>query len=260
MEYWTCDRVSGSSNVTVELFWENHIRSAITKTDADLVVARWNGSAWENAGQSAISGLTSGSVTSNTVSSFSPFTFGSLSNSQNPLPVELIEFTASLNDADQVDLNWTTASEVNNAYFSIERSRDGKNFEEIGQVTGAGTTADMQHYHHLDPMPYSGYNYYRLRQVDLDGSFAYSGIQWVQLNAATSYHLYPNPTNGILHVQASEDKQVQLALISSEGVQLLQKELLGSETMIDMSEMNSGVYYLKITEGRSSTYHKVVKR
>ena len=78
LEYWTCDRVAGSSKVLVSLYWEDRYKSGIDSVTSDLVVARWNGSAWENAGHTAITGDFSGNVTSDSVANFSPFTFGSL--------------------------------------------------------------------------------------------------------------------------------------------------------------------------------------
>lgn len=93
----------------------------------------------------------------------------------NSLPVELIAFTAEKNDQ-HVDLHWTTASEIQNQYFSIERSIDGTSFEAIGRMNGAGNSTTLNEYSFSDEQPWKGINYYRLAQTDIDGTVNYSRI------------------------------------------------------------------------------------
>lgn len=92
-----------------------------------------------------------------------------------PLPIELLSFGAKAMDQ-QVLLSWQTLTEINNDYMAIERSVDGKDFEEVGLVKGAGTTFIPQSYELWDQQPYQGLNYYRLRQVDFDGTTTFSDI------------------------------------------------------------------------------------
>jgi len=89
--------------------------------------------------------------------------------------VELISFTAN-SSSNHIDLNWITASEANNNYFSVERSSDGKNFTSIGIKKSAGNSESIIDYKFPDTEPYSGINYYRLKQVYIDDTYAYSGI------------------------------------------------------------------------------------
>ena len=139
MEYWDCARSVGSSAVTVTLFWENTL-SGINNYSSDLVVAHWNGSAWENKGQTSISGGITGNVTSTSNTSFSPFTFGSLSPSFNPLPITLLNFDGKMNANNDVELNWRTVSETNNKFFTVERSSDGVYFTPLVNVEAAGNS------------------------------------------------------------------------------------------------------------------------
>lgn len=113
-----------------------------------------------------------------------------------PLPVTLTDFVARAAGAD-VQLRWRTAQEVNSAYFALERSADGRSFAEIGRVAGAGTTTQPQSYNWLDVAAAAhapaGQLYYRLRQVDLDGTAAYSPVQAVTFAGTTDVTLYPVP-------------------------------------------------------------------
>jgi hypothetical protein len=94
----------------------------------------------------------------------------------NPLPIDLLSFTAKYQDG-KVLLNWATGSEINNDYFTLERSRDAVSAEIIGFVDGAGNSSQTLHYEFIDHDPLPGISYYRLKQTDYDGSFEYS--QWV---------------------------------------------------------------------------------
>jgi hypothetical protein len=102
-----------------------------------------------------------------------------------PLPVELISFSARLEQA-QVNLQWATASEMNAASFVVERSSDGKNFSTVATVAAAGTSAVRHDYPATDYGMRNGLNYYRLKQVDLDGTFSYTQVVPVQVGSATS--------------------------------------------------------------------------
>ena len=122
-----------------------------------------------------------------------------------PLPVTWLDFQAEATAQQTVELEWATATEQNNAYFEVERSRDGKSFESIGRVEGAGTTMQQQAYTYLDRMPNAGINYYRLRQVDYDGSYVYSDVKAVTLSTvAEDLRLYPVPTTGVLNYTTAD--------------------------------------------------------
>lgn len=174
VEYFQVDRTSGSTNANVTLSWGS--QSGVDGSAlVDLRVAKWNGSQWIDMGQSSITGNgSSGTITSTVVTSFSPFKIASASSS-NPLPVELISFEAAIID-NEVVLNWKTASETNNEYFSIERSIDGLNFSEIGKVEGMGNSIVVNAYEFIDANPYEGIAYYRFKQVDFNGAYEYSPV------------------------------------------------------------------------------------
>ena len=112
----------------------------------------------------------------------------------NTFPVELVYFGADVVN-ESVELNWVTETELNNDYFTVERSLDGVFFETMANVEGAGTTAQQQRYSLTDDNPYKGSAYYRLKQTDLDGSFQYVGTIEVNFTIRNKAKLkaYPNP-------------------------------------------------------------------
>lgn len=110
------------------------------------------------------------------------------------LPVEFLSFHAIYNSQNySVDLDWETHSETNNDFFTIERSIDGKNWENIGIVAGNGTANDMTNYQFSDHIPFKNISYYRLQQTDFDGKSSYSTVQSVMIKDKNELHIYPNP-------------------------------------------------------------------
>ena len=220
IEYWTLNQ-SVASNATVTLYWENSQFSQINDcSTADLRVARFNGTAWQNnnntvttTGSCSLSSALAGSVTTNAVvTQFGSLTFGSLSSSVNPLPIVLKNFTASPSAAASAALNWVTSSELNNDYFELQRSANGESFEKIAIVKGAGTTVKETQYQFNDKTPVKGINYYRLKQVDFDGMYSYSNVVSIEVDFDVHVFLptvFPNPTDSEnIHVRIeTSDKQ-----------------------------------------------------
>ncbi len=251
VEYWVCDRNSGSSNVNIQLFWESNVRSGIISYGSDLSVAHWNGTAWENYGQNAITGTANGNITSLPASSFNQFTFGS--RGVNPLPIELIYFEAKLNESQTVELKWSTASEINNNYFSIERSVDGVNFEMFMNINGAGNSTSIISYIVLDKKPLTGLSYYRLVQVDYNGNQEYSKIVSVyNFNQLSNFIVYPNPANrnGFnISFSGNSNDLTNVKLFDSKGQELYSRTILFTDAeknvFIDLVNVtSSGVYYV----------------
>ncbi|MGV3539219.1 MAG: T9SS type A sorting domain-containing protein [Rufibacter sp.] len=176
----------------------------------------------------------------------------------NPLPVSLTRFEGvSRNGA--VELIWTTATEINNDRFEIERSLNGTDFVKVGEVKGNGNTTVTIDYAFTDRQAPAGTSYYRLRQVDVDGSTEYSKVISVKHTAgagsanAMRVSLYPNPvTNGNVNIRFAELPQgdVNVRLIDMSGRVLHTKTLNGNSTL-DISHLglSQGIYMLSITSG-----------
>jgi hypothetical protein len=212
-EYWTIVRTSGAGNAAVTLYWEDASFSRINScaTNGDLKVAHYNtGSSnkWENGntlGTVVVTGtctgyIGSGTVTSDVMTTFSPFTFGTSGSGVNPLPIELLYFKATYNGA-TTDLSWKTASEINNDYFTVERSTDGINFTAVGIVGSKaqnGNSTSILDYTLNDPNTAPGVYYYRLKQTDFDFKYEYSSVVVVTITASINFsvELAPNPNDG----------------------------------------------------------------
>ncbi len=199
-EHWVLTPINnGSVKATVKVFWDGYRDfdpSGLWRV-AHLATATGK---WENEGRSSTgSGTTSGSVVSNTIANWSPFTLGTVAG--NPLPITLISFTGKkMGNYNQ--LNWQTSTEINASHFEIERSSllapgggisNGK-FEKIGEIT-VNESKNYEYRDHTPPLGVGGLSYYRLKLIDLDGKFQYSKIINIVNYAEnqTVGNFYPNP-------------------------------------------------------------------
>jgi hypothetical protein len=175
------------------------------------------------------------------------------------VPVELISFTANANKGD-IELKWTTATELNNSGFEIERASFSttpgqEEWEIIGFVPGFGTTTEPKEYSYTDEN-ISGFLKYRLKQVDYDGSYEYSTIIEIQSSAYLTFELnqnYPNPFNPITNISYTlpSESYVKLNVFNSIGekIQMLVSEFQTEgryEAIWNAENYSSGVYYYTI--------------
>jgi hypothetical protein len=185
-EYWTLVR-SGTLITTpiVELSWSDPTSCGVDLPIA-LRVAHWDGSAWQDRGNGDFidNGGSGTLITSANQSAFGAFTLAS-SSTMNPLPIELLTFDAQPR-AQVVELTWTTLSERDNAAFRVERSGDNSTFTPVLEVPGQGTTTQRTDYAQVDPAPLPGRSYYRLRQIDTDGTSTLSHTVPVYFGSAPS--------------------------------------------------------------------------
>jgi hypothetical protein len=171
------------------------------------------------------------------------------------LPVEFTHFTAQYKNQ-QTNLEWATASEVNSAAFDVERSNDGVNFTTIGQVKAEGRAYN---YTFTDENPLSGTNYYRLKQIDVDGKFDYSPIRMVQLGKTTTVALYPNPTSlgttTNLSYASIAEETLNIAILDGLGrtisVQSVAVNKGDNIIPIETTDLSEGTYWVKISNETS---------
>ncbi|MFT4060845.1 MAG: right-handed parallel beta-helix repeat-containing protein [Edaphocola sp.] len=173
---------------------------------------------------------------------------------QSALPVTLVNFTAT-KKGDAALLQWATAMETNNLGFDVERSADGKVFSKIGFVAGAGTTSIPQQYLYTDQLPLSGVNYYRLKQIDVDGGYAYSTVQTVSFPTARGVKVYPNPVAKELNITLAGAKGL-LTITGASGKTVKTVTATGAGTLqIDISALSPGVYFFRI-DGHTGSFIK----
>ncbi len=206
-------------------------------------------------------------IINNTVStgSINPSDFyksWTLVNESSPLPIELLSFNAHLIE-NKVELKWSTASEINNDYFTIEKSYDVIDWDVIGIIDGAGNSNQILNYQYLDTK-LKGIQYYRLKQTDFDSKFEYSKIVSVNysidniLNTIT----YPNPTNGIftVNIKGEEPENATIRVLTITGqIVSEKKERLSNYSSFDISNLASGIYYIEINQNGTVSRTKLVK-
>ncbi len=187
--------------------------------------------------------------------------FGTILTTDNPVPVELSSFTASVENSNVI-LKWQTETEKNNSGFEIERrnAQSGNTgWEKIGFAEGQGTTTEEYSYSYLDKEITSGQFQYRLKQIDLDGSFKYSDAVQVSISLPQEFSLeqnYPNPFNPATQIRYSipQDAMVKLNVYNALGQQVAElvngEVKAGSyEVKFNADRLSSGIYYYRIETG-----------
>jgi hypothetical protein len=188
--------------------------------------------------------------------------WGLSGGSLNPLPVELIEFTAEAKD-DHVEVLWTTASELNNAAFVVERSADAVTFETLVSVPGAGNSNVTRQYVQLDKLPLPGISYYRLKQVDLNGEFEYSEIRPVNfLNQEKLRLNYWTVENGQLHLNLQSPEDLIEVNIYDISGRLVNKIIFTNNTkdyFIELQSNSMGMYLVSCNDYKSFLHFKILR-
>ena len=189
------------------------------------------------------------------------FTLATINKVQTPLPIELVDFNAKVVDGNHVQLNWTTASEINNDYFTVEKSADSKKWHVVTTVKGAGNSNSTISYQSIDKTPYEGISYYRLKQTDFDGKYSYSDIINVNVRIPDNQvKIYPNPTSSIITILANKNELETINIYNVLGKDVTNQAVFmqknNGKVMMDLSNLSAGTYYLKT----KTTAHKVHKQ
>ncbi len=270
--YWTVEpqSISGPLNYNINFVYND---ADIVGIEANIKAYKYNAAGW-------IAALGSGAqfemgtanyapginqIAWSGLSTFSDFT--GLGNG-TPLPISLLDFNA-YPVLEQVEIVWTTATEINNDYFTIERSKDGITFEELMKVQGAGNSNQILNYKELDSNPFEGTSFYRLKQTDFDGTYTYSDIRVVNFNhvaSNSSINVYPNPVNekGIFIKNGMlEDSRISIKLTDMLG-QLIQENVLHVNPLGDIqfieftNQVSVGVYQLQIRNNQKLEVVKLI--
>ena len=181
-----------------------------------------------------------------------------------PLPITLSNFTASKNK-NLVNLSWTTISELNNKGFEIEKSIDGLNYSTIGYVNGSANSSTKINYTSVDTKPIAGNNYYRLKQIDINGRFTNSAIEVVKFvkSDLLSFSFFPNPAKNVLKINVGliENNNATIKLINILGQtivsQSISKSSARSTINFDVSNLKAGIYYIELNDGVNKNVEKV---
>ena len=258
MERWD---IHNDNNVgsLITLYFDDY--SEVTDASKLVVAHKNNAGKWEELTEGH--NYTSSSVSGRTTS-YSDFTLGTKEASVviNPLPVTFVAFTGR-QVGNSVVLDWATLSEKDNDYFEIERSLDGVNFVTIGYVGGAGDSDRRIDYTFSDNAPEQGWLYYRLSQVDFDGTRVYADKVVSVLyagNETEQLTIVPNPTDGRFRVSAAGSMAGGVVqLLSQTGSVVRTINVDGFDAVLDISDLPNGIYLLRFVADTKILQQKVVK-
>ena len=187
------------------------------------------------------------------------FYWGSINATQSPLPIILTEFQGQ-STPDGIQLTWVTESEITFDYFQVERSFDGLEFEPLAKINARGSSHGQTFYNYLDRTARNTQNYYRLKNVDLNGSSDYSKIIRVENDGSTPV-IFPNPVvlgNFTVKVNPSS-LPADFVLFNGLGKSLLSTELRNATTLISLPPGTPiGLYFVKISTSRLSHTFKIL--
>ncbi len=169
----------------------------------------------------------------------------------------VVEFNAVKRKDQTVRLSWHTVSEYNSDYFNVERSMNRTDWEPITRVEATGNINRAMQYADVDPAPFPGMNYYRLKMVDLNGRYAYSDLREIDMGEIEAIGLFPNPSDERVNVIGVKEYD-RIEVISSFGEVVLSKKITksGNGVVLNVSDLESAVYYIRISDDRKT---KIVK-
>jgi hypothetical protein len=178
--------------------------------------------------------------------------------SSRPLPVNLLDFSTK-DEGANVSLKWSTASEKNNAYFEVERSGDGEQWASVVKLEGQTNSHTVQNYSARDFSPLKGLSFYRLRQVNLDGTSHISALSAVKRKAAVVTHISPNPAINMFTIEGENIGQAEVVIMDAVGKMMtLPMEKMQDIISCNTSSLENGMYFVRITADGTSENHRLL--
>lgn len=269
--FWIIDANGYSTKPSVNLSFtyidaEWATNGSNTITESDLRAQRFNNSinSWESFGIFPPTGVinTTTNVVSNvSVSGANFYKSWTLTTQAIPLPVQLVSFESECFDNGSILFNWTTSSEVNNDFFTIERSFDGDIWEEVSTIEGAGTSYQTNEYSYLVSLTSLSIAYYRLKQTDFDGYTDYSAILYPNCFAPNTIYLN---SEGDIMVEMSTKKREEhtISIFNSIGQIVCTSFFISNigfnQFKIDTSQLSTGIYYLQLESPTKVRVEKIM--
>lgn len=249
IDYWDIG-VGSPTNVntaSIQLFYFDE--DFVTDVSNLRIAKSDDAGSWLDIGYAGGTKNLTGAITSSVnFLTFSEFSLANAKDGSNPLPIELSSFDAKPEN-EIINITWSTASETNNDYFTIEKSRDAINFKAIATVSGAGYSNTFINYSAEDNEPFAGVSYYRLKQTDFDGKYTYSNLVQVDFENSSDFNIYPNPFTTSTTIIISDDSQMincELRIYNVLGAEVLSTSITQQLTTINTSNLPSGTYYYKV--------------
>ncbi|MCF2489217.1 T9SS type A sorting domain-containing protein [Dyadobacter sp. CY347] len=211
----------------------------------NIYVKRWGGTDWENKAGPKYSETFPTVGYGITVENVTQFSAWGVFDSETTLPVNLVDFAVS-NEAKSVLLTWKTSGEENSRNFEIQHSTDSKAWSAIGDVKAAGESQEVQHYTYTHSFPAEGLNYYRLKMIDRDESFAFSRVLSVRMNAGENAFLYPNPVSDHIQFRNVNFQEISKAEVVNDAGKVVSRIDSQFEKGISVKNIPSGHYIFRI--------------
>jgi hypothetical protein len=211
----------------------------------NIYVKRWAGNDWENKTGSKYYETYQPAGYGITVENVSQFSAWGVFDSETTLPVTLVDF-AVINENKSAFLTWKTSGEENSRNFEIQYSTDSKAWSTIGDVKAAGESRDMQHYTYTHSFPAEGLNYYRLKMIDQDGTFAFSRVQALRMYSGGNAFLYPNPVSEHIQLRNVNFGEISTAEVVNDAGKVVSRIDNQFEKGISVKNIPSGHYILRI--------------
>lgn len=254
LESWDMTPLSTATG-TVTMFWDNYRNIGITNT-AHLKVAHKTGGTWRNEGTTGTGTTGAGSVTSNSLSTWSPFTLGSI-NAGSSLPLSIIAFNGKTGNGYN-ELSWETANEQGITAFDLEKSLDGSRFTAIASIDAKGASGNQ--YQYQDAHNKAGNVFYRLRINEASMQYSYSNTLKLQTSGGTEHgiSLYPNPATGTVTLSIPDQQLLhsQARLTDLSGKTVLLISVNSMHQSVDLSNLPAGIYLLAFDNGTTLRFSK----
>lgn len=177
-------------------------------------------------------------------------------SSNAPLPVEFLSFEA-FNTENGISLDWETTQEINNSGFEVQFSTDLSNWEKLGFVAGKGAVTEINSYNFLHTSPRKGQNYYRLKQIDINGAFDYSELVSVYSSGLGVLNIYPNPSQSLINIDGIDVENIRYRILDNTGRTIIKSEL--DKNQIDISSLANGLYFLSLDLAGENIVQRIVK-
>lgn len=227
---------------------DNEYAPPNTIKETSLIVQRWNTvlKRWDDYFPASAINTTANTITVSSIPGDQLFDWWTMVSSSSALPVSLVYFKAAV-QTKKVITNWQTSSEQNSDHFEVWRSKDAQSFNSVGKLTAAGNSNVPLNYTFYDLSPYSGISYYRLKSVDRNATFKWSSIVSVNMDAATTISIFPNPAKNFIILSSSSDvvKNKPLAKMYDGKGSLLQSFFITSTSQqINTGNLPNGTYHI----------------
>ncbi len=256
---WSIDEsIPGGSNVSLTLQWNAADELAgFTRNAAWL--SHYTSGAWNTGTQMPATGAGPYSITRNNITNFSPF---AVMGSSVALPVTLLDFYGRNSDKG-ITLSWSTETELNTKYFTVEKSFDQVLFNPVVNVSAAGNSSGKKNYQYVDNGFLKAINYYRLKNVDLDGVYTYSKTIAVTAPMDNSILIFPNPVKDELFIRLQDAlAETKISIIDSKGISVKELKLKAGTTniSINISDLSPGIYSIVFYAGKAKNTQQFIKQ